>query len=249
MMDAAAAMGGLRYGTAQSGTTSSLVDERTAKESDYFTGGTLWILSGDNAGKCLAIDGYNEGTYAFEAQADPIAAGDEYAAADDLFKRDELRGAAMDALRKSKCMIKSEGEITTTDARVYTLPDGVSDVRRVQFMGDDGTITRIKNWQEKAGELTFYTQPESDKALTIWYAGRHPLISYTEHIKPGVSLEWLRWATVVSLYRNYIVTHRKDNPTALELFNEAKMIEAQHSMARMEASRLMPIEGIYKPWG
>jgi hypothetical protein len=44
-------------------------------------------------------------------------------------------------------------------------------------------------------------------------------------IDSAVDIEWLHWASVAKLWRDYYRDHLKDNPVAIELFNEARQNE------------------------
>ena len=251
MLDVVATLGGAFFGAAENGTTTTLKDSALAPSGKY-NGGTLWVLGGDNAGLCVKVTTHIGDPLTLNTTlTDAIAAGDEYAVAPgSLFPLNELKAAVMQALQDQPVML-TDGSLTTAeDTLRYTLPDGVSDVRRVAYIDDDDSYKVVLDWYEIGNELVFYSQPEADLDLVLFYAGRHSWKELDEHIDGSVPTNWLKWAAVVKLYRNYIVKFRKDNPTALELFNEGKMEEARTIAANRNTElRLLPREGRYRPWG
>lgn len=254
MLDVVATLGGAFFGAAENGTTTTLKDSALSPSGKY-NDGTLWVLSGDNAGLCVKVTTHIGDTLTLDTTlTDAIAAGDEYAVAvGSLFPLNELKAAVMQALQDQPVMrINDTGLQTAENTLRYNLPDGVSDVRRVAYLDDDDSYKVLLDWYENTagGELVFYSQPEAGKDLILFYAGRHPWKALNEHIDGSIPMNWLKWAAVVKLYRNYIVKFRKDNPTALELFNEAKMEEARTIAANRNTElRLLPREGQYRPWG
>jgi hypothetical protein len=121
----------------------------------------------------------------------------------------------------------------------YTLPSGVSNVYRIEV----GTTSSAPYdfspsyyWFENGGMIVF----DSNKApstsgmkIRVWYRTPHPApTSYSSSIASGVNLDWLRWASVVVVYRDYISKVGNDDPIAIQFLNQAlvKVKEVRDTM-------------------
>lgn len=250
MLRAAQIMGGIHYGVAETGSDSTtIIDTRLDLNQGDYDEAVLWVLSGDNAGACFTVERSYKNTLEFSALAADMQAGDEYAVAEaSLFPLTQLKVAVISALRDHPVMLKNTDLTTVEDQFRYELPAGVNDVRRIAYIEDDQYKTLV-DWQELPGEIEFYKEPEKDLDLILFYSGNHPWIELDDHIQGSWNLTALAWAAVVNLYRDYIVRFQKDNPTALEMFNEAKMAEAELGRQYQNIPALIAVEGRYRPFG
>lgn len=65
---------------ATGGSTTTLEDSARGEYADYFDGGTIWFISGNNASKSAVIADWITTKFTFATQAGACAAGNKYAA-------------------------------------------------------------------------------------------------------------------------------------------------------------------------
>ena len=151
---------GLRYGTATGGSTTTLVDTAMAEPDTYFNNGTIWFLSGNNAGKSAVVTDYDltTHTFTFATQSAACAAGNRYAVLDADYTREALVAALNTALLMIGPIDTVDDTLTVVaDQETYTIPSGMSNVKRVQVAGDTTAPyqwgTPLRHWHEKNGTL------------------------------------------------------------------------------------------------
>ncbi len=186
-------------GTATAGTTSSLTDTvNITTPTAYFDKGILWIQSGANAGKVLALTGNPANKLNFATQADAIAAGDRYAVARPVYPYNQIKAAIMQALDET--YIEGEDATLTGDGETleFTLPDGVWDVIRVRLehtgYPEDNYIS--SHFKEQSGKIKFdygYA-PEDGYVIRLYYRDQHAeLTSATSEIDSEINTNWLKY--------------------------------------------------------
>jgi hypothetical protein len=262
MLDVARLMGTVREGTATDGSETTLIDTLLDEPADYFTKGTLWILTGDNEGLCTIVKTFAENTITIDSglvavdDLDveiPIAAGDEYAVATPEFPKHKLKQAALSALKHNPILLTDDNLVVTANTKEYTLPDGVSNIRRVEVATEASapySFTPNMSWREWNGKLIFDNEPtDTGKIIRLWYEGFHGVIDEDEEILSSADVEWVKWSSVAFLYRDLITRINKDNPTDLDLLNEAKIQEAEAKRnANKHALRSMPRDPKVTVW-
>ena len=69
--------------------------------------------------------------------------------------------------------------------------------------------------------------------IRLWYSAPLVGVAITADLPEGVDVESLLWGACAHLWRWYISNQRRDNPTALDLMNEAKQSvkDAERRMA------------------
>lgn len=256
LLEAARHMGAIREGIATGGSTTTLEDTLMNEPAANFAGGTLWMLSGDNDGLCDIVSQYNEGVATIETTlSTAIAAGDEYAIADAEYPKQKLKQAVMAALRFFSSLKTDDTKTVTANTEEYTLPTGVSNVKRVEVATSSSTpYGFVPNyyWKEWNGKLVFVGGKEpttTGNIIRIWYEEYIGELSETDNIPDSVNLTWLKWAAVAWLYRDQIKRIQKDNPTNLDLLNEAKTLEAEAKlMAKRHQLVSMPSDPKLSGW-
>lgn len=228
MLETARIMGITHEGTATSGTLTSLTDTSMEEPADYWNGGTLWILSGANNGSCVVVKTHNGNTVSFSAMSGTIAAGVEYALATADYPKHKLKQAVLTVLRNDEILLKDDTTTVTDDTEEYSLPSGVSNVIAVHVAQEDEEPYYWQPhyyWQENYGKLLFDPGKEptntGDK-IRIWYLGAHGEIAESGTILSSVPINWLKWKSAEFLYRDKLTRIKQDDPTVIDLFNEAK---------------------------
>lgn len=151
---------GLRYGTATGGSATTLVDTAMAEPDDYFDNGTIWFLTGNNAGKSAVITDYDltSHTFTFATQTAVCAAADRYAVMDANYTREALVAALNTALLMIGPLDTVDDTLdVVADQETYTIPTGMSNVKRVQVATNTTAPyewgTPLRHWHEKNGTL------------------------------------------------------------------------------------------------
>jgi len=236
MLDVAEILGGVRVGTATGGSTTTLIDTNRTEPAEYWLDGTLFLLSGTYSGVASRISAYSENTITVPSTVGgAIVAGVQYAVAPPKYSFDQMQVALQRA-------IDEMGEAVTYDAtlvvlastHVYTLPTGVSGVKRVEVATSaDSPYTYAPNyyWEENGGYLYFDPKKAPTTAgmkIRLWYRSPHASLSaYSTVVSPNVNMEWLKWMAVVNVYRDNISQTGKDDPVIIELLNQAMAKERE----------------------
>jgi hypothetical protein len=241
MLETARHIGAAREGTATGGSTTTLVDTSLDEAAELYKGGTLWMLSGNNEGLCDVISAFSENTVTItDTLTNAILDGDAYAVSSKEYPKHKLKQAVLSCLRFHPVLKTDDSLTVTADTEEYSLPSGVSNIKRVEIAAEAGTPYSFAAnlfWKEWNGKLVF--QPgkepgEAGRSMRLWYMGEHGEIEESGTILSSVDMNWLKWAAAAFLYRDQVKRIQKDNPTNLELMNEAKTQEAR---ARLMAKR------------
>lgn len=206
--------------TATGGTVSTIIDTKLAAETETYLNGTVWILSGTNAGQCRVIDNHTQNVlHLREALSASIIAGDVYAVITKEWPKTLLDLAVRAVLQ----FVKVPVETTATAVNgLLTLPAGVFDVKQCWYSGKENY-----HWEENAGKIKFDSSSVNG-TVTLKYKQQATTLTdfSTGTISNYVPLELLTWSMVAYLWRSKIEQVRKDNPIATDLLNEAKTNEA-----------------------
>lgn len=216
---------------ATGGTTSTLVDTALLFQPEEYIGGTLFVTSGTNNGLCKRIVSLNEGTITFTpAVSAAIIATDAYSIVPPTFKRESLKNAVLRALVSNKYLQIDTSLTTTASTEIYALPSGVSDIRRVEIASSaTQPYNYVKHfwWQEVGGNLYLDANlPSAGMKIRLWYVAPHAEIAESGTINAAIDLEFLKWTSVVNLWREHVQIVERDNPIATDMLNEAKQNEA-----------------------
>jgi hypothetical protein len=246
----------VREGTATTGSATYLTDSSLVEQADFYRGGTVWFASGSNTGKSAVVTDFGEGKITFATQASNCASGDRYAVADPVFPRWQLIQANNMALATTPLLQTDITLVTVANQESYALPAGVFDVRRVeiaQSVTSPYSYARSYYWNEVNGVIYFDTGKKpavTGYIIRLWYVGYHAeLNADADVVNAAVDLEWLRWASVVNVWRWYIKRIEKDSPASTDLLNEAKSNEQAASAKLKKLSlRHMPRDPHYGAW-
>jgi len=234
MLETARLMGVVKEGTATGGSTTTLIDTSLDDPAEYFTKGTIFVLSGTYSGTCDVIKMFNEGTFTLTTTlAGAISAGNTYAAAQPEYPKHKLKQAVLSALRFAPILKTSDSLTVTADTEEYSLPSGVSNVKRVEVAASSsspyGFVPNLF-WKEWNAKLIFDKGKEPTSTgyiIRLWYEGAHGEIAESGSILSSIDMNWLKWSAAAFLYRDQIKKIQKDNPTDIDLLNEAKTLEAE----------------------
>jgi hypothetical protein len=235
LLRAARAVDDVYEGEASSGSPTYITDTSMTQQSGYYTNGTVVISSGSMAGTVEKITQHTANKLTFNSIGTAPAVGDRFTAITKDFTASAIRSAIYEALsgietpHVDKTHAATDGECTLTD---------VSNVRRVLVDDQPNHF-----WKEINGTLVF--DDGATGALEIWYMAQPAKPEeWTDELDAPVDPEWITWATVVNLLRKRVQSLKKDNPTLLDMLNEAKNKEA---VARAQASRRHMLSLPYSP--
>jgi hypothetical protein len=206
--------------TATSGTDSTIVDTKLAAETETYLSGTVWILSGTNAGACRVVDSHTQNIlHMREALPAAIIAGDVYAVITKEWPKTLLDLAVRAVLQFVKVPVETTATAVNGE---LTLPIGVYDIKQCWFGGKENY-----HWEETGGKIKFDSSSVNG-TVTLKYKQQATTLTdfATGVVSDYVPLELLTWSMVAYLWRNRIEQVRKDNPIATDLLNEAKTNEA-----------------------
>jgi len=226
-------------GIASVGNNSSLTDTVSIPSvpDNWMIGGTIWFLSGLNAGHSAVISANSLGTFTFPAQAQSCAAGDKYEVCRSTFNQGLLIRAVNQALVDMGLVINIDSTLVGVLNQIeYTLPAGVGDVRRVEN-GTLPSLVRNYHWTEYNGKLRFdYNfQPAALDTIAVYYKDPHPVLSLdTDIISGSIQPDYLKWCAAVYA----LVERENSDPKITAKLNEAlQMRNAQDSSGFLDIPR------------
>lgn len=228
------------HGVSTGGTAASLVDNKLNFRKGKFDNGVIWILSGDNAGQWGDVISYSSGTFTLGTTfAHAIVAGVQYAVVPDAgpMNRSVLSQVVNDACRMAGMVYTHDDTVTiVTSQEEYTLPAGVSDVRRVEEATSSVAPFAWEinpYWHENGGILIFHPDhvPENPgNKMRIWYAKE------AAAVYDGGAIVWpvrdILWLAVLNMFRYNYITTGKDKEYLDLLYSKAE-IENATAMRRI----------------
>ena len=233
-------------GTATGGSTSGIVDSNLTAPADKYVNGTAFITSGSAMSQTAFIESQMEDAVDFrDALTASIQAGNTYTLAMSTFPLYRLQEAVNASI--SHILVQKQDQTLTVSntTNIYTLPTGVSDVRRVEVAAQTVApyyFSPIYSWVECAGTLEVtggiaiedYLMP-----IRLTYAAEHGPVTGAAIIDPVISPDYIKAAGAVYLWRNILQRTHKDNPIAMDMLNEAKAMEAAEKMRTDRLTRFV----------
>lgn len=238
----------------------------SAKLGEYTHGGTAWMLSGSSEGQFRTIKNAHDQIVEVDKSFDGIEAGDSVALSwFHYFNTQNLINAINHVLYDYPIM---EVYGLETDERSmykhnqfeYELPEEVSiDIRRVEIQSKNfhfpfpqhlpDTFSTCHYWQLNGRTLTIdpHRIYKWGGRIRIHYVKDHgPILNpETELISEQVDKGYLRKMANLWLWTHEIQMKHKDNPIAVDMFNQAKMDEDNYGKKNMPESNLMPKDFTY----
>jgi hypothetical protein len=230
----------VRRGAATGGSTTTLVDSGASdRPDDYYNGGTLWFITGYNAGKSAIITDFVSATGTFH-HANPGAANDAsntYAALPATFTKEGLI-AALNAALADYGHYPSAVEVPATGADSYNYPIGVDHTRiyRVEVIAAGETRAAPHFWWTAVGTQLVFDQnpPAAGDTIRIYSYANPPrlVLDNDDRIPSSVDLARLAWLTVYYACLPRMQEGENSDPTLKELFGIANSMRAEFLMRR-----------------
>lgn len=209
-----------RSGSATGGTSATLTDTSLREPTGYFDGGVLIIKTSPPQVRTITQWNGASRTFSFDAIDGTVAAGTPYIASGQKYPIDVLERSIWQAFHECGYRMSVDETLITGDERIYTLPPGCEDVRRVEILDDDGKSEINRYWRMHDGKLYFEVKPPADKTVRLHYV-RAPVIpsNYTDEIDALIDFEYLTLVACMHalMWRNYKVG--RDEPNTTELLN------------------------------
>jgi len=233
ILEVARLMGIVYDGTSTGGTTETLIDTNYRNEpDDYFNGGSVFILSGAEAGTIKTITDFinSSSTLHWSGAITTITSDIEYAVTTPQFSYSRIKAAINSILRYDPFLQNNDTLTTVADTLEYTLPVGVNNIKRVEIAASTVSpyyYTTYMNWKEWNGKIVFdnTAYPSSGYKIRLWYEAAHGPLEGAGVLRSSVDPEWVKWKAAAWLYRDLITRIEKDKPIDVDLLNEAKMKE------------------------
>ena len=205
--------------TATGGSTSTLTDTRLTESAGQYNNGTIWLTSGSNAGVVSKIKSHGANSLTLDGSLSAsIMAGDKYSVADDQFPLWVLNQAVMTTLEGVDIPASGSG---IAAAGSLPLAAGVSNVMQVQVAGVENY-----HWQETGGTIVFDSTSLAGACTFQYLQQASDFSTLSTAVPDAVDPDFVAWGAVVFLWRQYIQRANKDNPTAVDMLNEAKTMMA-----------------------
>ena len=247
-----------RHSTSDSsGSTTTLIDSRmTSEPDDFFKGGTIWFNSGDLDGKTAVITDFDSatGTFTFPAQTSVVASGISYSAAGPTYSREDLVASinqALTSIGPLPTIYENVGFITVEDQEEYTLPTGVSNVKKVfiasSLVAPFGWAENT-GWFENNGSLWFDMEIPSTAAMLIrlYYEEPHAEVSLdADAISDALHPDLIIWTAANNAVLNRAGVAENSEPFTKEMISYTQ----QQKAAAMLKHRPVHWQKVSRPSG
>lgn len=246
LLDLAQTLRGVRFGTATGGSTTTLVDTGLSDPNDFYNGGTIFFISGNNANKSAVITDWNSTThtFTFATQTGACAAADRYAAIHNIYNRDTLVEAINQALEDLGPFTATNTALTTiADTEAYTLPTGVSAVKKVEIATSTTAPYgwyELRQWREVNGTLYINenVEPWAGYTIRLWYEADH---TYTTTdagtLNVDIHPEVLKWVAATKALTNRLGVTLGSEPQVQKMLEYAQ-VKAEEAKAKFPVMRV-----------
>ena len=198
------------------GTISTLKDSNRTEKNGTFNKGTIFILSGDNAGVMLEVKGFMDQTITVDAQSSAFASGDRYAIANADYPLWKVKQSINTVL--GDVLGVDESLSYVANDYQYTLPTLSGQVVGVELVDDLGESAEravpSAHWKVRRGELIFdygFGGKDGDTIRLLVKGAHDELVDGDDEINAALNDKKILWDAAVDVlqwgYRKY-----KDQP-------------------------------------
>jgi hypothetical protein len=187
---------------ATGGNATTLSDTTNLEASDFWNGGTLFFKTGNRISTTAVITDFTVTTGVFTfATGAACAAGNEYMALTPAWSKSRLIQAVNTAFGNQTILTENEALTAASGTKVYTLPTGVSGIRRVQSGTDSAGWNSSNYWREEGGELRFYANEPATGSIRLYYEAKPTYASAdSTAIDSQVDIDLLVWDALAELH-------------------------------------------------
>lgn len=211
-----------QQGVATGGSTTTLADSNNKMPDDFYNGGILFFISDKTGtpldGFAVEITDYANltGTFTFATQSAALVAGVKYLAISKHYNLNALvAGLNMALADIGPVLLHNETLTGVSEQTQYTLPTGVTDVRRVEVASNTSEPygwVRRQDWIIENGEIEFAQEPGAGMTIRLWHmAPISEIIAAFGNLKTITISNEINVARLVWTVAYYVVTHRSQN--------------------------------------
>lgn len=189
-------------GLATAGAATSLTDtDSLIQPSAYWKNGTLWLKSGTHSGKTRKVLTYADSICTFATLTTSVGTP-RYSICTSVYPYPQIVGAINTALESTHVTGHDESLTGDGTTLLFSLPAGVYDIKRVEFVRNSTETLISTHWREDFGKLRFDDgyAPVDDDVIRIVYRKRPTeLTADTDSLNTEINEEWLKYKAAESL--------------------------------------------------
>jgi hypothetical protein len=240
LLNLAKRLGDTFSGVATGGSTSTLIDTSQTKPDGFWTNGTLFIQTGNNASKALIIRNWDYPTTTFttDTQSGANASTNQYIAITKEYSKQLLLNAVNLALTEIGPVLKTAALTPVAGQREYDLSAGTEDVRRVEIddVPDHFWIVENSHVLFDAGHT-----PSASSSVTLYYMGAHTTLSAdTDVLDPMLPLDLVVKCAVPEAYKLRFRESRGDDKVLAAMIQNAENTALQAKWKYLKHSNMPP---------
>ena len=225
-------------GVVESGTTTTLTDSERKEKNGSYNGGTLWVLSGDNAGAVLVVEGFGANKITVDTQATVFAAGDRYALMDAIFPYWKIRQSINSVV--GDVLEVDESLTFEADTYEYTLPALNGIYKGVEFVDSDERVYPSHHDKVRNGVLIFdhgFGASAGDTIRILVKTPHDSLFYVTDTLDAAIPEKKALWDAVVDVLQWGVRQYRNDASKMVEEFLQLAMAK-QEQFGKLQNSEL-----------
>ncbi|RLG41059.1 MAG: hypothetical protein DRO01_03180 [Thermoproteota archaeon] len=236
-------------GVVDSGTTSTLTDSARREKDGSFNGGTLWVLSGANAGAVLVVEGFGKNKITVATQAAAFAAGDQYALTDAVFPYWKIRQSINSVV--GDVLEVDESLTFEADTYEYTLPALNGAYKGVEFVDSDERTYPSFHDKVRNGVLIFdygFGGGDGDTIRILTKSPHDLLFDATDTLDAAIPIKKVLWDAVVDVLQWGVRQYRNDASKMTEEFLQLAMGK-QEKFGKLQNDELPMVRYKAAGWG
>lgn len=212
LLETAQLCGIMRSGlTTASGSTTTLIDTTAYENDDYYNNGTLFIRSGTYANTTKRITDFvqSSGTLTFTPAVTPDAvAANVYYSVTNARREALVQSINQAMLFMGEYTLLDETLTVTDNATEYTLPSGVSNVKRIEVYTSSSSpygFNPVTAWREMGGKVYLPCELNHGAGQTVrlYYNKFHDAVNAdTDTISDHYNLKRLAWTATYMFLLN-----------------------------------------------
>ena len=216
-----------KSGTAESGSTTTLVDTQRQEQDNFWNGGTLWMITGENASSSRKVSDFvkSSGNVTVEALGYAVADGDVYGISNNAFPREALVAAVNAALREIGPIPRYDILTPDEDGKETYLVNGVFDIARIETTTESEepyNWTVSYYWKEINNRIVFDKTIAFTKMRITHHANHDSVQDDDDYVSDYIHPERLAWTAAY-----YAILNRMGGTQQNEAWLETWLAEAK----------------------
>lgn len=209
MYETALLSGVLVSGTGTNLGPTTITDTKRVEVDDYFNNGTIFFLSGSLSGNAVRVRDYTQASGLITFDTQPPVSGSSVLYALTNQSRDALVQAVNAALTYMGEYTAIDETLTITqNTTEYTLPAGISNVKRIEMYITDSQpygFSPVLTWREFGGKiyLPYALDNNAGYKIRLYYNTFHPAVNAdSDVISDNYNLKRLAWTSTYMFMLN-----------------------------------------------